>query len=166
MAAGATYEPIATTTLGSAASSYTFSSIPSTYTDLVLVVNGAITSNNQSQRIQFNGDTGSNYSYTTMGATSGGTNSVRAVNTAFVPFFVLNGGPSTSTSANIVIINNYSNATTNKSLLIRANYGDGEVQSVSGLWRSTAAINSLTISTSAGNLSSGSQLTLYGIKAA
>jgi hypothetical protein len=42
MAAGATYTPIATYTVsGSSTLTYTFSSIPSTYTDLVLVVNGS-----------------------------------------------------------------------------------------------------------------------------
>jgi hypothetical protein len=34
----ATYEPIATTTLGTAAAFITFSSIPATYTDLRLVI--------------------------------------------------------------------------------------------------------------------------------
>ena len=38
MAAGATYEPIATQTLASAAASITFSSIAATYTDLRLVL--------------------------------------------------------------------------------------------------------------------------------
>jgi len=38
MAAAQTYEPIANTTFGSTTSSYTFSSIPSTYTDLFLVI--------------------------------------------------------------------------------------------------------------------------------
>jgi glycosyltransferase involved in cell wall biosynthesis len=40
----ATYEPIATTTLGSAAASITFSSIPATYTDLRLVIVGNLSS--------------------------------------------------------------------------------------------------------------------------
>jgi len=64
MAAGSTYTPIATTTLGSTTASYTFSSIPSTYTDLVLVVIGEayFTSTNYiNTGVQFNSDTGSNY---------------------------------------------------------------------------------------------------------
>lgn len=166
MAAGSTYTPIATTTLGSAVSSYTFSSIPSTYTDLVLIITGAITTNNNTYRIQFNGDTASNYSYTSLVATSGGAGTSRGSNTAFIPFFLFNGAPNTSISANIVSINNYSNASTYKTALVRANYGNGEVTSVAGLWRSTSAINSITILTSAGNLDTNSQLTIYGIQAA
>ena len=68
MAAGNTYTPIATTTLGSAASSYTFSSIPGTYTDLVLVVSGKYstgTTGTTTVQIQVGNtslDTGANYS--------------------------------------------------------------------------------------------------------
>ena len=58
-----TYEPIATTTLGTSASSVTFSTIPGTYTDLVLVVAGTSAATNGNE-MQFNGDTGNNYSFT------------------------------------------------------------------------------------------------------
>jgi hypothetical protein len=63
MAAGATYEPIATTTLGTATSSFTFSSIPATYTDLRLVI-GWVSGTNP--RIRFNSDTATSYSQTAM----------------------------------------------------------------------------------------------------
>ena len=59
-----TYEPIATNTLGSAASSVTFSSIPSTYTDLIVVMNYANSTGLADVFFRFNGDTGSNYSDT------------------------------------------------------------------------------------------------------
>jgi len=52
-----TYRPLATITLGSTASSITFSSIPATYRDLIIVGNplGA------EAAARFNGDSGSNY---------------------------------------------------------------------------------------------------------
>jgi hypothetical protein len=58
-----TYEPIQTTAFTSATASYTFSSIPSTYTDLVIVFVGQQNStfSGRNLNIQFNGDTGSNY---------------------------------------------------------------------------------------------------------
>ena len=62
MAAGSTYTKIASTTLGTAAASYTFNSIPSTYTDLVLVANIQQVTNGEDVAIQFNTDTGTNYS--------------------------------------------------------------------------------------------------------
>jgi len=52
-----TYEPIATTTLGSNQTTITFSSIPSTYTDLVIVSNMGTTTASY-PFIRFNGDTG------------------------------------------------------------------------------------------------------------
>jgi hypothetical protein len=55
-----TYEPIATTTLGTAAASITFSSIPATYTDLRLVVMCKLLAH-QLLMFRFNSDTGSNY---------------------------------------------------------------------------------------------------------
>ena len=61
-----TYEPIATTTLGSATASVTFSSLGS-YTDIVLVCSVQSASSGDARiNIRFNGDTASNYSGTCM----------------------------------------------------------------------------------------------------
>jgi len=61
---------------------------------------------------------------------------------------------------------NYSNTTTNKTVIGRHNGASGPVASV-GLWRNTAAINSIRISnSSAVNFTIGSTFSLYGIKAA
>ena len=61
----ATYTPIATTTLGSAQSSYTFSSISSAYTDLILIYNGTVTATGKDVRFYYNGDNSSGlYSFT------------------------------------------------------------------------------------------------------
>ena len=62
----ATYEKIATNTLSSAAISLTFSSIPATYTDLVLITSSQHAASDASSRLylNFNSDTATNYSYT------------------------------------------------------------------------------------------------------
>ena len=64
MAARATYTPIASTTIGTAVASYTFSSISGSYTDLVLIASVQLSSAGQSFLYQYNGDTGTNYSLT------------------------------------------------------------------------------------------------------
>ena len=56
----ATYDCIATTTLGSDQASVTFSAISGNYTDLVIVGNGALTAGAGTLFIRFNSDTGSN----------------------------------------------------------------------------------------------------------
>jgi len=75
----ATYEPIATTTL-TGGTSYTFTSIPATYTDLVLVVNAATASGSSNLAMQFNADTGSNYSFTRIFGNGSSASSSRAAN--------------------------------------------------------------------------------------
>ena len=64
-----TYVPIETKILGSNTHSVTFSNIPQTYTDLILVFNGSITVYNYIQVQVGNGsiDTGANYSGTIVG---------------------------------------------------------------------------------------------------
>ena len=77
----ATYEKIASTTVsGTTTSQISFSSLPSTYTDLrvVLVTKG---DQDQNSYIRFNSDTGTNYSYTrinTNGVTAATFNSTNA----------------------------------------------------------------------------------------
>lgn len=168
MAAGATYTPIATTTLGSSATSYTFSSIPSTYTDLVLVVSATLVSGGLDLGIQYNGDTSTNYSTTLLSgdgtnATSyGESNSARGL-------LDYNGTPSTTAGAHILIVNvmNYANTTTYKTSISRSSRASGGIDANAVLWRSTAAINAVKIlSTNTNSIASGSTLTLYGISAA
>lgn len=164
----ATYEKIATTTLGSAAASHTFSSIPSTYTDLVLI-SAALGVTNQSyiEIIQFNGDTNSNYSntfaggYVTVGGSNRNTNATY-IFVAHLSGYFTNDIPMTG----VTYINNYSNTTTNKLVVSRGGSPATDSAMMTGLWRNTAAINSITIALqSTTNLQAGSTFTLYGIKA-
>ena len=161
-----TYTPIATTTLGSAVNSYTFSSIPSTYTDLVIVlqIKGSATT---AITCQFNGDTAGNYSYTILRGDGSSASSTRATSASQALLTNLASPTSTNFSAILVNVANYSNATTYKTLISRANEAASGVDAIVSLWRSTAAINSIKLMADGGiNMAIGSTLTLYGIAAA
>jgi hypothetical protein len=165
MAAGSTYTPIATQTLGSAASSVTFSSISQGYTDLILVSQTSISSGSANFVLQFNSDTGSNYSSTHLS----GTGSV-AVSTRFTSATSITitnyGYLETTLGSYITQIQNYSNNTTYKTVLARANTTSNGVNACVGLWRSTAAINSINIFPSTSTFPTGSTFSIYGILAA
>lgn len=161
MAAGSTYTPIATQTLGSTASTITFSSIPSTYTDLVLVMIGGLTAAGSIQ-IQYNGDTGSNYSYTNIYGYGTGYGSGRGSSLTKAEI----GG---SWSANTVVlcnVQNYANTTTYKTAITRYSDPTDTVGANVSLWRSTSAINQITLTNNSTTYRSGTVVTLYGIAAA
>jgi hypothetical protein len=153
-----TYVPLATQTLSSAASSVTFSSIPQTYTDLVLVVAGGTTVTTDVY-IEFNGDTGTNYSRTYLGGNGTSASSGRSTSTTAIPSFYIGSSQSTGYAH----IMSYANTNVNKTILTRSSSADVFVLTNVGLWRSTAAINSIKILTVGTNLSSGSTFNLYGI---
>jgi len=164
-----TYTPIATTTLGSAAASYTFSSIPSTYTDLVLVGNASTTVANGSITMQFNGDTGTNYSYTFLYGTGSAAGSSRSSNAQIIGLMGFAAQvPIGDRAMGIAQLQNYSNTSTYKTVLVRNTPSvSSTVEAAVGLWRSTSAINSITIlAISGASIASGSTFTLYGIAAA
>jgi hypothetical protein len=160
-----TYEPIATTTLGSTAASYTFSSIPATYTDLILVAVSANNSAATNFTIQINGDTASNYSRTFLNGN--GTSATSGRNSTESRIFFGDVGDPTIPSVNTIHFMNYSNATTFKTVVGR--YGETNIQTgaVVGLWRKTPeAITSITLNSASNFFAIGSTFSLYGIKAA
>jgi hypothetical protein len=165
-----TYEPIATTTLSSAQATVTFSSISGIYTDLVLIMSAFGSVSGQDIRVQVNSDTASNYSLTRLvGYTTAFSN--RASNATYwqITNSVGIGSSSSDPTADVIQFMNYSNTTTNKTILVRHNQPQSSLMETAaqvGLWRSTNAITSITFSLSSGNYSSGSTFTLYGIKAA
>tara|TARA_R110000868_G_scaffold25387_1_gene98997 strand:+ start:663 stop:1148 length:486 start_codon:yes stop_codon:yes gene_type:complete len=161
MAAGATYNSIATTTLGTATNSYTFSSIPSTYTDLVLIVyTKTVATDNLA--IQVNGDTATNYSNTYMAGN--GTTAISGRNTSVSQAFITGTGTTFGTS--IINFQNYANTTTNKTFIGRGSWSDYQARASAALWRSTSAISSITVLSTGDNFQTGSTFTLYGIASA
>jgi hypothetical protein len=157
-----TYESIATYTVPSDAANYTFSSIPSTFTDIILVVTGNNgTGGNRALYARFNGDAGTNYSTTKMQGT-GSVASDRAanVNQAQLGNFLNN------TTLSINHLQNYSNTSINKMIAFRCNAASTVVQTGVCLWRSNSAISSIFLFLNDGNFVTGTTFTLYGIKAA
>jgi hypothetical protein len=155
-----TYDRIATTTLGSATASITFSSISSAYTDLVLISNAKATVSGTNLMFRFNSDSGTNY-----GATM-----IKGNGTAASAYRYSNGtngqiGEYNNVQFGTYITNfqNYSNTTTFKTVLTRSNVANDHTSAWVSLWRSTSAVNSISVVSDGGNIESGSTFTLYGI---
>ncbi len=162
----ATYEPIATTTLSSAASSITFSSIPSTYTDLRGVLNSTGFATADRPLIRFNGSS-SGYSGTNLygdGATAG--------SVAYTSGTGINIRDNITASKNFMLtidIFSYAGSTYKTTLTNKSadENGAGSVANAVHLWQTTSAINEVSIrSTLGNNYNAGTTATLYGIKAA
>jgi hypothetical protein len=161
-----TYEPIATTTLSTTQADVTFSSISGNFTDLVLIANVRGTVNNYT-RVQFNGDTNTNYSLTELTGNGSAASSARSSNLSYAYFQGAAVNNSSSLSyVGIAHIMNYSNTTTNKTVIARSNEAGSAVDAVVALWRSTASITSIKLYPNTGSFASGSTFTLYGIKSA
>jgi hypothetical protein len=160
-----TYDSIATTTLGSASSQVTFSSIAGTYTDLVLISSVKPTTAGAGFiNLQFNSDTSANYSRTYLNGN--GTVASGGRNTGETGAFIYGNGITSNPSLFITHLQNYSNATTFKTLLTRVNDSANIVAAFVNLWRSTSAITRIDINCASSTFAAGSTFTLYGIKAA
>ena len=148
-----TYIPLATTTLGSSASSVTFSFIPATYADLVLVIENTVGVVDMLAR--FNGDTGSNYfrifmiDFSNSGAVGTQTNTSLALSFGRDQIFQ---------------IMDYSATNKHKVILTRTNEATSRVEVDANRWGSTAAINTILIYPSSGSLAANTTFSLYGIR--
>ena len=164
----ATYEKIQSTTLGSATSSITFSSIPSTYTDLRLVLTATVSSAGQAMRIRLNGDTGVNYSFSGIAGDGGGA-SAYGTDYGFINCDALTSGNST-TIPSLYTLDFFSYAGSTKKTNLMTYSGDrngsGFTAGHVNFWNNSAAINTILIYVAVGNLNVGTSATLYGIKAA
>lgn len=164
-----TYDPIATTTLGTATNTITFSSIAASWTDLRVTINTIFSVATAELYLQYNGNTANNYSNLGLfgqGVGAGGTSSQN--NNPQIR--VISIGSSSNTLPTFATIDIFSYAgSTNKTCLMTESMdknGSGTTGVGVGLWRSTAAITSIRLFTSTGNFGVGTTLTLYGIKAA
>lgn len=169
----ATYDSIATTTLGSNTQGLIFNNIPQTYTDLVLVFKGGITQNYWGPAIQFNNNSGS---YSSVSIFSDG--SANAATSKSSPSYLTGGGAGFGFPSNnldnmaITYIHNYTNTNMGKSVVQLTGTANAGIGYVIGTWNNTSAISSIYMySTGSGNtptynLLSGTVISLYGITAA
>ena len=150
-------------TVRTATPSVTFSAIPQGYTDLVVVISAPSASASAYSAVTVNGDNGSNYSFTRLYGTGSVAGSNRGSSMTYWQTQYLY---SSNTNFNAIChFMNYSNTTTNKTMIERYNDSAYEVDAQVNLWRSTAAITSITFSRVSGNYAAGSTFSLYGIKA-
>jgi hypothetical protein len=167
-----TYTLISSNTLGSAAASVTFSSIPGTYDDLAIRLSARtdIASTSEGIRLQFNGDTATNYSAISLTG-NGSTPTVFGFSSQTSASFVrsLNGDSATANTFGSweAYIAQYANSSTNPI----STFGAGETNAAgifmgigAGLYRNGSGISSITIlNSNSVNFMSGSSFYLYGI---
>ena len=151
-----TYDALATTTLTGSVSTVTFSSIDQSYGDLILI---AYVNKNASGflDLQFNDDTGSNYSYVEMSAD--GSNDSSGSGTQSSIFC----SPSSTIDALVRIeIIDYAATDKDKTVLVRSDDADDTTVAVASRWDNTSAITKILIDGNR-NFQAGSTFSLYGV---
>jgi hypothetical protein len=167
----ATYTLISSNVLTSSAASVTFSAIPATYTDLVVRVsarasNASATNN---LRMQFNSDSSTNYSETSLRGNGSATSSYRTTSaTELVEGFVIDADSATaSTFGSLELyIPSYtvSQSKPMSSFPVQENNTTAaNIIPTAELWRNNAAITSIYMYVSGTTFMSGSSFYLYGI---
>lgn len=174
-AAAGTYESIASATGTGSSGTITFSSIPSTYTSLqIRAMYKDVTNQGQwcQYNLRFNSDTGSNYwTHYLAGDGSAASASGFSSTRISIRYSGADSSPSADTvGVSIIDIHDYASSTRNKTVRALAgvdtNSADGGIALSSGLWLSTSAITSITVSAALSNFTANSVFALYGIKGA
>lgn len=165
-----THDKIASVITSSNATTVSFTSIPTGFTDLFLTCTfGTSNTGNNAVYIEFNSDAYTNNKYYSTRLWSNGTslNSSRRSND---PSYITDGlqvNGSVNQTLITININNYSNSTNYKQWMSRGSNAAQGIELLAGMWEKTEAISTVTLK----NLSSyyfidGSIFNLYGIKAA
>lgn len=167
------YTPIAKVVLGSNSVDMQFTSIPGTYTDLVLLVSirtSRTPDTADEVHIQFNSDTGNNYSSRALRSTGSAAGATINENTSAIKRMWMASGnsPSDTFGSGQIYIQNYSSSAINKVVSISSVQGSNTAQQyvslISSIWTSNSPITSIKLfSETSNNLIAGSSAYLYGI---
>jgi hypothetical protein len=162
--------PLQVITVGAAgASSVSFTNIPATYSHLQVRITAlGDTATGYDVTMRFNSDTASNYNWHRL---YGNGSSALAQGSASVTSMYVAADAARTTYPFVSVIDILDYADTNKYTTIRNlngfdQNGGGAVTLWSGLWRNTAAVNSIAITVAANNLAQYSQFALYAVKGA
>jgi len=160
--------PLQNITLGSAQSSVTFASIPTTgFRDLRLVVSAKPTGTGYpAVGGRYNSDTGSNYTFVRMtgNGSSAGSLASSATYNSWASTYGL--GPVAGAISNFIIdVLDYAATDKHKTSLARANTPNDGVEASASRWANTAAVTSITLLTTADTFAVGSTFALYGVVA-
>ncbi len=169
------YESIATVTVGSGGSTtISFTSIPSTFKHLQIrcIAKNTYTpaAGNDNLTLQFNSDTGSNYSRHALYGTGASALAFGVANSTFAQGGIeprSNSSEANVFSASVIDILDYADANkykTVRSLSGSDRNGAGDIYFGSGSWRNTAAVTSITMGTDLNPFAQYSHFALYGIK--
>jgi hypothetical protein len=165
------YDSLAVVTASGSLSSITFAGIPSGYSHLQIrqMMRTDFAASDIGWTFRFNGDTGNNYSTHSLYGTGSSTVASAAASTNYinVGFGIGTTVASNILGVSIVDILDYANSSkfkTTRSIFGNDRNGSGTVGIMSGSWRNTEPINSITILAGAGNFTTNSTFALYGVK--
>jgi len=162
---------ISSQTLGSSATSISFTSIPQTYTDLFLMMSlrGDLNNPQIGHFLRFNGDSTSTYSDRQLSGngstTSSGSNGAggTAIYTGQAPALTQTANTFGNTS---IYIPNYTSSAVKAVSVDNVRENDSAASIafiIAGKWTGTSAITSLSIVCEANNWIAGSSISLYGV---
>lgn len=159
------YTLIASQTLLNPTATVTFSGIPQGFKDLMLEFNGGIVkaANIDSLLVQFNNDTGSNYSYTDLSGNGTTASSTRQSSATYFwcDVAATNLGLSSVSTFNVM---SYANTNVYKTTLYREATAGNDTEARVSLWRSTTAITSIKLFPYTGSgFATGSTFKLWGV---
>ena len=178
-AAAGAFESIASATGTGSSGIITFSSIPATYQHLQIrcLVKDVFTSGLvDSIYLRFNGTTGTLYGSHELdgNGSAAGASAISNANEIEIPKTIPDSNASFANIMGVAIIDIHDYASTTRNKTLRSFSGvnanttstDFRVNLASGLWRSTSAINQITIHTNIDRFTTTSTFALYGIKGA
>ena len=166
------YDALATVTLSASAASITFAGIPTGYKHLQIrgIGRAANSVTDENLVIQLNNDTGTNYNLHNLYGTGAATGANSGANASVSYFARVSGASSTANIFGVAVADILDYADTNKFKTIRSlsghdQNGSGYITLMSGAWRSTSAVTTITIKNdAAANIAAGSSFALFGVK--